>query len=382
MTDDPRARVAEYESALLDEITRRILGGNVAVGLAVADPDHHVGEADVLSGWNVSTDDAVEAAVTIGDDTEERTFRAPLTDVPRLAEGGVLRDVRSPGKTPVWLATAVDPDGRVITVRDAGGIGHLAASRAPGPDGKSLGAFAARFWTRSGVPAVNERRADAVQALVAEYGNAPPDRRASRIVLGARLEAAITYFAAAPSVWVVLRPDAGTIEAPEPAHRRSVADAIVAALSTEAFGASRRSLPAARGWEVKWAETYDTDTEGRPYPAIVYEADLAGNAMAGAVTGRATDAQLVSTWTLVQSGPDPTGTVAAAAVDGTLSVAGDADAAAESVAAWRRAGLTERQIVCLGMYQLGFSTREIGAAVQRHRSVVSRELRAARRRLL
>ena len=393
---DALARLDEYETALLGEMRDLFRAGHRAVGLSIADPDRHVdlGRRSTLDGLRVDVDADVKASVDIFEGTEVHSTIQLLSDVPGLATAGVLQRVASPLQTPFWLASAVDEKCRFVTVRDASRIGTLATSRARMPTGRTTGKWVQAWAERSGFPKANEKRQAAIRTLFQEYGNEAPNRNASRIAMSARVETIISYLAVAnPPLWTVWAPKGELARAPEPPRMDgTLADAIVDALCIEAYGAKRPHLPTAKAWSMKWAETYETNATGTRLPSIVFEqdrdriergVDRGGNPMAGAPSGPAR-IQLMSDWTLIQAGVDPTGTQASAQVDGHMTVAGalaTEAGTAELVEAWRRAGLTGRQIVCMGLHQMGFDLKAIGEVIRRHVSVVSRELMEARRKL-
>ena|GEM_PF-6571615 len=384
---DALARIDEYETALLAEIRDLFRAGHRAVGLSIADPDRHVdvGRRSTLDGWRVDVDADVTASVDIFEGTEEHSTTQLLSDVPGLATAGVLQRVACPLQTPFWLASAVDEKCRFVTVRDASRIGTLATSRAGMPTGRTAGEWAQEWWQRSGVPEVNERRQEANRMLFQEYG----ERKASQIAMGARVETIIGYLATAkPPLWTVWAPRGELVRSAEPPRMtQTLADAIVDAFCIDAYGAKRPHLPTAKAWSLRWVEEDETEAGDewapKPLPGVVFEKDLSGHSLSGAPSGPAR-IQLMSDWTLIQGSENPTCNQAIAQVDGQMTVGGALATevgTAELVESWQRAGLTGRQIACLGLHQLGFDLKAIGEVIRRHVSVVSRELTEARRKL-
>lgn len=163
--------------------------------------------------------------------------------------------------------------------------------------------------------------------------------------------------------WSVQRFDGERVDVLAQSANRSpwgrAQDRIGADVAREAYGVTRHTLPGARTAPARTGDVAAAEPD-RPQ---------------GHVTGE---------WTESQAGADPTGDVAANAADGTLGF-GKALAAGIAPAgvadARRAAGLTERQALVLELHEQGRSEVEIGTVIGRHRSVVSRELRNARKKL-
>ncbi len=370
------AQAEAADAARFTEIIRQIAERrHSAAALTLADPDR------LAWSWAYDYDVEAEVLFTSRADGEPSTARIPLEAVPRLVHAGAtLVSVGAPTRPISWLAVGVHWLSRsAVVVRDQSGAGQLAASRAPF-EGGTFGEWFQRWAERSGVPQVNARRRAAIEQLERDYGGG----LAERIAVGARTEAILAHAAEALAPeWAILRPDGSVLSSTPTTVAKRLSDRVVDALSVEAFGATRPDLPAAQAWRTRWTEggpdPEKLDYEGKPRrePSLVYEDDD------GEAAGlRPWRAQLVGEWTLRQLSPDPTGITASALADRRIGPSAAAAAgidAAAVVAAWRAAGLTERQVLCLFLRDADHTLTEIGNLIGRHHGVVSREIEAAQK---
>jgi DNA-binding CsgD family transcriptional regulator len=407
MTEQPRTRSAaiaradEAEDGMWRFLRDRIADGHSAAALTVLNLDQP---------WplNVLYDDEVEVEVCFRQgDSEPSLGRLKFPDAVRLVKtGGSILDIGAPTpRSPSFLAIArVDSESftHVALVRDLRGLGRMAMSPAPPPYDTSHPTFGDWYqqWAQhSGVPQLNERRTEAIKHLYQEYPNKIEDSPCGPIgVSGKEMAAWATIDAIAEHTerippgheWLIIEqprwwdhPAREWRSAGPQFSKKTIAESIVDAVSIEAYGATRRSLPSARGWEDRYVDEPDqpeSETkEPKRYPGVVY-----GDTQDEAISRRPWSAEIMGQWTLTQGSPDPTGELASGLMDGRLTIAGALMAGIGSsglIGEWRDAGLTDRQAQVLFATQMGFTDREIGNMLKRSPSTVRNALAKAREKI-
>lgn len=330
---------------------------------------------DLLRGAIASGHDAVElwaddelvpevayganACVVVGVDGGAGSHLVPVSGLWRLVHAGIsIAHVEAPIDPPpvVYAATSA-------TLVHENGTDVLYRTRVA-----DLRGWGRSVWTAAGDAVLDElvrtmRRQPRERLKVAREKIERSDRSGADAHRSAASLAVARAWGASAAGWSVCRFAAGQVEVLAQSANRSpwgrAQARIEADVAREAYGVSRRTLPGAR-----------------TAPAITGDVAAAEpDRPQGHVTGE---------WTESQRAADPTGEVAAGAADGTLDF-GSALAAGVAPSnvtkARRRAGLTERQLLVLELHEQGRSEVEIGIVIGRHRSVVSRELRDARKKI-
>jgi DNA-binding CsgD family transcriptional regulator len=313
----------------------------------------------------------VEVVFTAAAGAEPSLTRLDLASAVRLAaSGATIHELGAPRPRPpsFYAMASVRDCGRAALVRDLRGFGRMAMADEP------FGKWYRNYAQHSGVDRVNERRMDAVRQLWDQHG----EKEARIVLLNTVALAMADHTERYPPAhdWVIAG-QWSPVLTPGP----NIADAIVDALSVEAYGASRRHLPRARGWELRLS---DED-------APAFRNDQAEDSGAQREKGVIREdehppiaAQVMSDWTVMQTSERPTEVTAIALVDGTITVGGALAAglsAADLLRAWRRRGLTPRQAQVLLADQLGLTAQETGDALKLARSTVAATKAAAKRKL-
>jgi hypothetical protein len=385
---EARRRIAAAEEDMWGFIRERLHEGHSAAALA------HI-DLDQTTEQSVIYDNDVEVEVEFrrpGDQTVS-SARLTLTDALRLVltDGVEITEIGSTRPRPVvFFAVAkivTDSSLAIASVRDLRGFGRLVASTAPAPEGsnaRTFGSWYQGFCQNSGVQGVNERREDAVEHLRSEYPAGPGFGGAAAIIRGVRADAILTYNERIPPghEWMVLTRMGDTrVETVSPlptGKRPRIADVITDALSIEAYGATRKHLPRARGWEQRYEPVPEPDmtAQQRTHGLNVGDESVIGR--------RPWRAEIMGEWTLLQASADPTGDIATGLVDGRLTIPGTLVAGLPStglIDEWRDLGLTERQARVLFADQLGFTDAQIADFLKIARSTVANTLVKARKKI-
>lgn len=339
---------------------------------------------------DVLYDDEVEVEVQFrqAGGAEVSLARLKLIDALRLAvrDGVTIGGIGAPSpRSPAFFAVAAALSGStkdVVMLRDLRGFGRLSMSSAPPPPGTDAPTFGDWYqhWAeRSGVGQVNARRKEAIRHLQGEYGDA-----AGAIVTGARQDAIASHTEQYPPghEWLIARhmsdgsrTEVARIPVPKDSEK-SIAESVLDTLSTEAFGAPRRSLPRAQDWEKR------LEDEPEPFDTAATHRSMTSDDTA--LGQRSWNAEIMSEWTLLQSSEDPTGEIAGGAVDGRLTIPGALMAGLPTTGLfdeWRDAGLTDRQAKVLFAHQLGCTDAQIANMLKIARSTVANTLAAGRKKI-
>ena len=328
--------VVEVEQAIRQAISEQLAEGHTAVSLGMYDLDY-------CDRWTMRTDEEATATVRWEVDGTESVAVLPMADIGRtlLDNGATITEIGAPLPRPVdWHAVSRSA-GVTIASRDQRGFGQLSGSIASHPSRRTLGARLLSYAERSGVPQVNERSGDVFREAYRQLGNEPPYFPAQTVMADIGVEETIrfceehSYF---QPQWCVIANGAlvGRSQ-PRPAAVPRLADRIVAARSSAIFGSSRVHLPSAQALNRR----IDWDTAPETTQTAVDKIQLFGD-----YAKRASQ--------------DPADMVAAL-IDGTLpfSVAMAMDLGVSSVVeAWRRAGLSRREMQVRFCDQLGFKPQE------------------------
>ena len=298
-----------------------------------------------------------------------------------IRTGAEIVEVGAPPKdgAVMWFAGGFG-NGYAVAAVDQRGVGLLSMSSVITHNGRPLGSRLQSWWERSGVSEVNDRRRDVMKELYRSYGNEAPDHFAQRIAMGARVEAILDWYRRHGRLeWLITGPDGFPMARGTPALEKSVpiADAILDAISTEAVGGTRASLPRAQAWtrSVRLEAEVDLD-HGR---------GIVGEAQVRPADGwTAAKIQLHSDWTLQQTGHSATSWLAIALADGTVPLGTALAAGIGSravVNTWASKGLTRRQIQVMFATGMGHTDAEIGDRLKIAKSTVRNTRSKARQKI-